>query len=165
MQEAITKKITDHEHGQSLVEAVIAIAIFSLFAVSMATFILGAITLAQTGGDVSQADALAVEGIEAVRAIRDSSWNNLAFDSTGIGVVDGRWALRGEGTVDEIGKFTRTINFLPIFRNAERDIVSSTSPEAVLDGDSRQVDAVVEWDTGRGVFDSVIITAYLTNWR
>jgi hypothetical protein len=160
-----TKKLLIHEGGQSLVEVIIAIAIFSLFAVSMATFILGAITLTQTGGDVSQADALAVEGIEAVRAIRDSSWNNLAFDSSGIEVISGQWALRGEGTSDEIGKFTRTINFLPIFRNAEHDIVSSTSTGAVLDSESKQVDAVVGWDTGRGVFDSVNISAYLTNWK
>lgn len=148
-----------------MVEVIIAIAIFSLFAASMASFILGAIVLTQTGGDVARANALAIEGIEGVRAIRNLSWESLAVNSSGIEVIDGQWVLKGEGTADEIGKFVRTINFLPVFRDAEYDIVASTTPDAVLDNDSQQVEVIVGWDTGRGVRNSVNIITYFTNWR
>ena len=57
--------------GQSVIELLIATAVFAMVAASIIFLVLGAHINGQQGKEISQAEGLAKEGIEAVRSIRD----------------------------------------------------------------------------------------------
>jgi len=63
------------QKGQSLLEVIIALAIFALISSALVSLSLGGFVGLEQGGEHMQAQALAQEGIEAVRSIRDRAWN------------------------------------------------------------------------------------------
>jgi len=158
----LRKKI--RETGQSLVEIVIAMAIFSLMAVSMIGLLFGGLTLSLEGGKITEAGLLAQEGLEALRSIKARAWNELIFDRSAVQVVSNEWSLVGENTIEEIGDFSRTIDFFDVYRNLQNEIVSFDDAGSFLDLESKKITATVSWDTGRGITNSVEKTFLLTNW-
>ena len=86
------------KHGTSIIEAVLALAIFALVASSLASLGLGGGSGAIQSADNLEADLLATEGLEAVQAIKNRGWNELNFAPTSE-LINNR--------------FTRTINFTP----------------------------------------------------
>lgn len=76
--------------GQSLLEVVIALALFSLVASAFISLTLGSISSVGYGTDFLAAGALADEGVGAVRAIRDNAWNTL-MDGVENAMFDGRF--------------------------------------------------------------------------
>ena len=69
-----------NQTGQSLLEVIIALAIFALIGSFMAPFIVESFVGLERGGEQTQAEALAQEGIEAVRSIKDSAWNEIFYN-------------------------------------------------------------------------------------
>lgn len=95
--------------GQSLVEILIAMAIFSL--------VISAIVLVMYGGHASVATSLdaqkalekARDGMEAVRIIRDTKWTDLADGRHGLQFLPGgTWQLTASPDVSD--EFTRTVS-------------------------------------------------------
>ena len=68
-----------NKKGQSLLEVIIAVAVFGLVAATILNFTLGGSQTLLLGGQETKAESLAQQGIEAVRAIRDSAWNELVY--------------------------------------------------------------------------------------
>ncbi|MFH1170432.1 MAG: hypothetical protein V1704_02640 [Candidatus Vogelbacteria bacterium] len=85
--------------GGSLLEVVIALAIFSLIAASFVSLTLGSVSNVSYGTDFLTAETIADQGVGAVRAIRDNAWNTLT-DGVENAILDGR--------------FNRTITVSPI---------------------------------------------------
>ena len=122
-------KILFFKKGQSLFEAVVAIAIFALASSALIATVAG-------GGDgivsanlQTQAAALADEGIEAVRSIHDGAWNEFQYTQsqvkqtpTGPGLPD-QWTFNGISSPEAIGQFTRTIEIDPVCRDGSNTIV------------------------------------------
>ena len=77
-------RIAMNNKGQSLLEVIVAMAIFALISAAMITLSLGGFTALEQGGEHTEAKALAQEGIEAVRAIRDSAWNELIYTTSSV---------------------------------------------------------------------------------
>ena len=148
--------------GQSLLEVIIALAIFALIGSFMAPFIVESFVGLERGGEQTQAEALAQEGIEAVRSIKDSAWNEIFYNQSAIIVNLGQWALAGEGTTEQIGQFTRTITFNDVCRDASFEIVSC--PGDYVDIHSKKITVAVDWETMIGITNSVQQATYLTNW-
>lgn len=73
-----------NKNGFSLVELLVAIAIFITFAGSASSAILGSYRLSRRGEENFQASAIAAEGIEAVRSVRNNSWDNLVDGTYGL---------------------------------------------------------------------------------
>jgi len=59
--------------GQSILGVIIAMAIFALMASSIAKTSVGNISALNQGGEQSRAEALAIEAVESVRAIKDGA--------------------------------------------------------------------------------------------
>src|SRR3990167_3540150 len=98
--------------GQSLLEGVIALAIFALLAASLVTLSVGGTAGLEGGGEQTEAAALADEAIEAVRAVRERAWNEIIVSPAKVS-IDGtnKWIL--EPAISELidSKYTRVINF------------------------------------------------------
>ena len=151
-----------NQKGQSLLEIIVALAIFALVGSLMAPFIVKSFVGLERGGEQTQAEALAQEGIEAVRSIRDNAWNEIFYNQSATVVGSGKWTLNGEGTTEEIGQFTRVITFDNVCRDTLHEIVSC--PGNYTDVHSKKITVTVDWEPMIGVTNFVQQTTYLTNW-
>ncbi len=148
--------------GQSLLEVIIALAIFSLVGAAMVSLVIGGFTGLEQGGEHTQAEALTQEGIEAVRSIRDSAWNEVAYDQSKVEISGNEWIFSGEGTTEDIGQYTRIITIDDVCRDGFDEITSC--PGAYTDVHSKKVIVSVSWRVRPGITNSVQRIAYLTNW-
>lgn len=130
--------------GFSAVEILLAATVFGLLVIALS----GAIIYGRAGtaasGDRAQAIALAEEGLEAVRNIRDAAYTNLSNGNTGLAVSGGQWIF--SGTSDATGIFTRQVNI------AQVDTVRKT------------VTSTVSWATN-GAAHSAAAVMRIANWR
>lgn len=157
-------KIASSCHGQSLIEVIIAMAIFSLIVVSIVGLVLGGLALLSEGGRFMQAENLANEAVEASRSIFRNDWSKSSISKSAITLNGGQWDLVGENTSEQIGQYTRIINFFPIYRNDSHDIVSSTTADSYLDVHSIIMRARIEWEARNGKNNSIEKLAILSNW-
>lgn len=151
--------------GNSLIEVIIAIAIFTWMASSLTSLILGSFSLLSSAGNFSQAEFLAQEGLEASRAIRNRAWNELNIEKSAVQIENSAWKFAGENSSEQRGIFTRTLYLSDVYRNSSLEIVSSTSPEAKIDDYSKKVKAEVKWLSPRKKQNQVAFSTILTNWK
>lgn len=129
--------------GISTVEVLLAATIFGFLAIALAgSFVYGR---AATGraGDRVRANALAEEGLEAVRNIRDASYIGLNDGTYGLVQAGNTWTL--SGTSDTTGQYTRQITI--VSNGANRKLVTSN----------------VSWQQGTSS-DNVAVHSQLSNW-
>ena len=140
------KKNFTRKNGYSLVEILIAIAIFISIATAITYLLLDASVSFRQGKERVFATSLAEEGLEAARNIRDSGWDNLASGNHGIIVSSNSWNFAEESDLDPSGRFSRQIKV----ENAgdDRKLVTST----------------VSWDFTPTRQGNVTLTTYLNNW-
>jgi prepilin-type N-terminal cleavage/methylation domain-containing protein len=163
-------KPTLNNKGMSLLEVIVAAAIFSVIGVAIITLAVGGFSALQRGGDQTEAEALAQEGVEAIRSIRDGAWNEIFYDKNGVAVssqsaveiLSSQWELTGEGTIETIGQYTRTITISDVCRDILDDITNC--PGNYKDLHSKKIKSEVIWSPMNGVTSSVERISYLTNW-
>ncbi|MDA2936198.1 hypothetical protein MYX06_03195 [Patescibacteria group bacterium AH-259-L05] len=151
-----------YNNAQSILEVILAVAIFSLISMVMVSFITGGFQGIQQGGDQTEAEALASEGIEAVRAVRDRAWNELIPSPAVVSISGSQWIISSGASELINNKYTRAIIFNSVCRDALDEI--ATCPGTYVDIHSTQVVVTVNWETREGVTNTVRKTAYLTNW-
>ena len=139
------KNSSSRTRGVTVIEAIIAIGIFATLSTVAYQARLSSHRLLERESNKTKAVLLAEEGIEAVRSIRDTDFNNLSDGVNGLNHTASVWSFSGtEDTTDS--KFTRSVT------------ISSA------DSDSKRVTTKVDWSE-RGVNNSVTLTSILTNWR
>ena len=148
--------------GQSLVEIVIALGIFAVIASSSVSLVLSGLVSLERGRQLTRASALAREGLEAVRVIRDRDWNELSYSRSAVAVSGNRWVFSGEGTTEQIGEFERTIDFFPVYRDSSGNIADPGFPGARQDASSTRVAVSVNWEIRPGVTSAAERETYLT---
>ncbi|MBI4138533.1 hypothetical protein HY479_00075 [Candidatus Uhrbacteria bacterium] len=131
--------------GQSLVEILLAITVFLFGVVTLGVLYLDATATHRKGVDRGKGVAYALEGLEAVRSIRDRSFASLATGTHGLLLLNNQWTL--SGTSDTQDAFTRTVQI--------------SGP----DGDTKYVTSTVTWAFSPTITDSVTFTTRITNWR
>jgi type II secretory pathway pseudopilin PulG len=151
-----------NKRGQSLIEVIVAISIFALVSATLVSMVVGGYSASRQGGQSTEAEALAEQGIEAVRAIRDGAWNKNIYATSAVEVLGAEWAYTGEGSTEIIGDYTRTISFNDVCRNSSQDIVDC--PGDFVDAQTKQVVAKVSWMNLAGGTNSVEKIAYITDW-
>lgn len=157
---------TKSQKGQSLLEVIVAMAIFSLIAMVMVSMITGSFLGLTQGGKYTEAEFLAQEGIEAVRSLKDSDWDSIrGYTATGIEVSGDSWTIKGEGTNDIIGDFVRTIYFNNVYRNDNYEIVSADTLGALLDIRTKEIKSEITWNPRDTIINVVRQISYLTNWE
>lgn len=126
--------------GQSLVEVIIAVAIFVIIAGSSVVTILGSFLTSRLGEEETQATLLVIEGLEAAQSIRNQDWNDLTDGDHGL-LSSGSWSF--SGTSDTDGKFSRVVNVSSVERDLNGDIVESGG---TVDEDTKKVVSSVTWN-------------------
>ncbi len=134
------------EKGQSLMEIVFAIAIFTVGIVAIGYLSIDAQRSLNKHILSSQARLLAVEGIEVARIIRDNDFASLTPGTHGLQLAGGLWSF--VGSVEEVSPaFDRSI------------IISNVSPGI------KKVSSKVTWSDSSQVGREVFFDSYLTDWR
>ena len=88
----------------------------------------------------------------------------MEYDISAVEIVGDTWKLSGEGTTEQVGIFSRTINFYDVCRNVLNNIAEC--PSEYIDPHTKEVAVDVEWDVINGGQTTAIrYTAYLTNWN
>ncbi len=157
------KKLDTKNLGLTLVEVLVATSIILAFLLGL----LGAHSLylrtAFSNGEVIKASMLAEESLEAIRFLRDSSWDTnilpLSLDTDYYLVFNaGSWQTSTENIfVDNL--FERKVRFSAVYRDASSDIITSGG---TLDPDTLLVVSGVSW-LKSGATTTKSISTYLTN--
>ncbi len=149
--------------GLTLVEVLIAASIVLVFVVALTGVHSLYLRTALKSGNVIKATYLAEEGIEAVRFLRNTSWDtNIAtlILDTNYGMVFNGTTWQASTTNTTIdGMFVRTVVFSAVYRDSSQDIVISGG---TLDPNTLKVTSTVSWDSP-GASSNKVISTYLTN--
>ncbi len=131
--------------GFSLVEVILAIAVFVTMTTAIIYASIDAYESHRQGEERIYATMLAEEGLEASRNIRDSGWDNLTSGNHGLTQTENAWNFISESDIDESNRYTRQINI------------------SALDNDRKLITSTVSWEFKPGRTDSIILTSYLFN--
>ncbi|MCX6796617.1 MAG: prepilin-type N-terminal cleavage/methylation domain-containing protein, partial [Candidatus Falkowbacteria bacterium] len=145
-------RLSTKKQGQSLVEVIIAMAVFGLVSAALVGLVLNGDQALRQGDDEVQAAALAQEGMEAVRSIRDNAWNNLTFINSLATTSNNQWVFGQEGDSENIGKYTRTISFADICRDGTGQIVGQTQPSLVAGATLNSAFSTSTWGWTSGTY-------------
>ncbi len=145
MARLIISKIKNRQ-GFSLVEVLLAIAVFALIATSIIYLLIDAGTANHQNKDRIVASALVDQGLEATRVIRDANWANISAGTFGLIQNDNRWQLFGDSDIDPTNRFTRRISI------------------SKITDDRFQVTLTVTWQSILGFESNISATTYLTHW-
>jgi len=144
--------------GFSLVELIVALAVFAVLAAGVFYVVTNSYSNFYGSGDKQSLSEYAQEGIEAARAIRNNSWQDIvdAVGSNGITQgSDGLWTFSGSSDTQDA--LTRVVTIANVERDANGNIVDSGGTE---DPSTKKVTVTV---SANGISDYVLYT-YLTDW-
>jgi len=141
----------NYEKGQSLVELIIAMAIFGIAVGGIAIFILDNYASGRLSQEITTANFLAEEGLEATKSIRDNKWLDLSSGNHGLALSGpgGPWIFQGESE-DVSSQFGK---------NATRVITIEN-----IGLGQKKVSSIINWQFSEGRPQEVILVTYLTNW-
>jgi type II secretory pathway pseudopilin PulG len=147
--------------GFSLIELLLAGAIFSVSAWGMAEVLMSSLSADRLSEETTIASLYAEEGLEAIRSIRARDFDALVeTESSGVVVSGGNWEL--SGSEDTNGKYRRIIALSEVRRNSDGDIVTSGGDP---DPDTRQATVTVTWNVSSTRENSVVLETYFTRFR
>lgn len=150
-----------HTKGFSILEIILSVAIFSIFSAASVTFFLSALSIQQQSLQYSAAATYASAGIEAMRAVRDDSFDNLNnTDKSGLEFANGKWKLSGEN--DHFDIYTRVISISEVSRDGDGNVVTSGG---ITDSDMKKIVATVSWTDASGQTVSTAVETHLSRWK
>lgn len=134
--------------GFLLVEALIGIAVFVLFAGAIGGTLLYGQENTIMAGDRSRAAAASLRALEAARAVRDSSFASLAAGTYGVKIgPSGMWTLVANSPQTATGGYTTTLTL-------------TASGSTWMNAAARTV-----WKRGYARSGAVLVSTTITNWR
>jgi type II secretory pathway pseudopilin PulG len=135
------------QSGQSLIELVVAIGIFVIVVSILIFLVLGSYIAGRLASEITQADFLAEEGLEAARSIRDDNWDKLNIGIHYLDLDDStrKWRLTDQPELIE-RKFTRVIT------------VEEIGPHR------KKITSKVTWQFTETKPQEVKLITYFTNW-
>jgi len=160
----MSQKIFKNNKGISILEILLGLGMFAIIASAVSSLAIGGLRSLIRAERYIDATSIAQEGVEAVRFVRDVAWNDLIYTQSAVEATSSRWILSGEGTTEQIGNFSRIINFDDVCRNIDDDIADC--PASYTDPHSKKVTVDVEWEVIKDFkTTSFQYLTYLTNWK
>jgi len=135
--------------GQSLLELIVAIGIFTIVISGLIFFLLNSYIAGRLASEMTKANFLAEEGLEAVRSIRDNNWQNLIAGNYGLAISGSHWIF--QGTEEDIS-------------NELRGGIRQISIENI-NSNRKKVISRINWQFSEGRTEEVRLVSYLTNWQ
>jgi len=148
-----------------LVEVILAIALFSLFAVALIGLIVASYGSNYQAAERDRAAAYAQEGLDAVSSIRRQAWNLLVDGDHGLSQASGYWEFSGQSDFLADGKYTRIITVSPACRDGFGVIVSCSDSGATTDLNTKKVVSKVSYTAITLMAINIELTSYLTTWQ
>ncbi len=136
--------VKNNNKGLSLIEALLSLAIFSLFVTAFIGSYLNTQNLIVSSGDRMRAIMFATEGVEALKNIRDENFENLTDGDYGISIVNNKWELSNEDDLFDI--FRRTVEISSLDENRKKATVN------------------VSWNQGMTGEKALSFEIHFTNW-
>lgn len=148
------------QKGFSLVELMLAGAVFIVFATGvLEVFSLG-FTMDRLSEETTRASLYASAGLEGVRSIARKSFDDLeTTETTGMIRENDSWVFSGVNNTEE--KYTRVIVIEDVVRNGDGNIDS----DGDIDLDTKKAIVTVSWEVTPTRSDSVILETYFTRFQ
>lgn len=152
--------------GFGVIEVLVAATIISTVIFSLFNVFVLANRLSEEAGSKIKANFLAEEGLEAVRYLRDASWQaNLSGLSAGTNYylafddIASRWSIVSSdpGAID--GVFTRIVTAGNVSRDSNDNIVTSGGTN---DPNTKKINVQISWMV-RGATASTTLSTYLAD--
>ncbi len=147
------------KRGDLLIELILAVGLFAVLATTAIATAAGLLGLTRTAREREEAGLYLMEGVEAVKAIRDRDWNNLTETTHGLNWDGSKWVF--EGNYDQRDKFRRQVTV----KAGLRDGNGNLSGSGTEDPDTKKILITVDWQSGPTRNNQVETEFYLTNWR
>ena len=154
--------------GFSVIEVILAAAIFMLFSTASVVVILHGFNTNRLGAEETIANQFAAEGIEAVKSIKNQAYTNLV-NSAGTGVIKVAglevWAFSGANNTlihNSTDNYTRVIKVESVNRDGSGNIVATGGTN---DPDTKKITSTVNWNFNSARPESVVLSSYLSDWR
>jgi type II secretory pathway pseudopilin PulG len=151
---------TTKTKGFSLVELVLAISIFMIYAGSLVASATGSHLTRLENAKFVKGSLFFQEGWEIVRSIRNNNWSDITNGDHGVNFSGNIWHLTSGS--DVFDGFIRTITIDDVRRDVLGNIVVSGG---TIDPDTKLVRIEVEWTPVPGKSASVYAESYLTNYK
>lgn len=153
------REVKTREIGQTVIEVLVAVAIFAMFSTSAVFLILGSFESVRYGKDAEGASAFAQEGIDAARSVINQGWGELPVGGPyGLSSSSGHWQISGSGDVAD--KFSRTVSVEQVYRDGSGNI----APAGTADPRTKKIIAQVVWETVAGRSNLLNLISYFTLW-
>ena len=134
-------KITVRQAGQMLVELVLVVGLSAIILPALITGLIASREGRPQQTQSLQATELFKETANAIREIRDNSWNNFAVDGTYHPVVSNNtWTLATGSAI--VNGFTQEVDIADVYRDSNGNIVSSGG---TIDSSTKKVVITVSW--------------------
>ena len=146
--------------GFGLIEILIVGAVIGIGFVGLVAFLISSASTTFQITRNTEAAALAEEGMEAVRSMRDESWSLVSTAGTYYPEISvDKWTLVSTDPGLINGLYTRTVVIDNVNRDTNDDIASS----GTLDPNTKRVTVTVTWQENQKAED-VTIETYITNF-
>lgn len=155
--------------GFSLLEIILAVALFSILTTGGITLIVHSYNSNRLGGEFAVATEFASEGIESVKSIKNQAYSNLVNSSgTGVDRVGSVWAFGGSNDTlahNISDNFTRTIKVESVNRDGTPPAGNIVSTGGTTDPDTKKITSTVTWNFNSARPESLSLVTYLSDWR
>jgi len=149
------------KNGQSLVEAVVALALFLV--VISGSVVVSSRYLDTTirANDLNEVQIIARESLEAVQSIAYNDWVDMVDGQYGLeNQLTGSWEFQGTPDIVK-DRYTRTVSVSAVERDIDCQIVGGGGS---ADEDTKLVTVVIAWGPSMAPM-SRAFTQYFTNWK
>lgn len=148
-------------HGFSLIELMLAGALFTVFASGVVEVLLFGLETNRLGEETTIATEYASAGLEAVRSLSAKSFDDLTLTAaTGVDRSSGAWVLSGSENTN--GKYVRVITVTEVRRDGAGAIDEQGGS---VDPDTKKVTVTVSWSVTPTRPDAVVLETYLTRFK
>ncbi|NQV88132.1 MAG: prepilin-type N-terminal cleavage/methylation domain-containing protein [Parcubacteria group bacterium] len=150
------------QKGQSLIEVIVAMAIFAIMSGAIMSVTLGSLNGLTQGGEETEAKALTQEGMEAIRSVRDDAWNNLVYSPASVATSSNAWFISEDVSELINNKYTRIITISNVCRDGSNNI--ATCPATYIDPHTKFASTTVSWSPRNGATNIVEQFGFISNW-